>query len=262
MPELFNSWVHPLTAFLYTKVLITRWCFLDLWSFVHLGSGGLVMVWIQHLRMRRPFGVLLLSLFGYEAVEIVLTALVGLFKPEILPDQVTDIVVGMVGGVFAWIAGCHAVRGRTAVPLRTDAAAATALALLWVSVYGYRYNISALNSPGVNWLGLLLWTSGLLIVFRLYNTIRPSFSHPTLAVTIVWAFFLCLLFGIEYIGYYELGIHELHAGTPMAFGLIHGTPLLKIVYATAPPVALGGRALVLEALAVTSSPRSPGEAVA
>ena len=245
MHELFRTWLLPWTAFLYTKVLVTPWCFIDLWSFIHLGTGGLIMSFLQHRGVRRPFGVLLVLLVGYEVVELVLTALAGLFLPEILPDQVTDVAIGMAGGLFAWIAGRLAETGDTAdVPLRADVPVAAGLALVWVGAYGYRYDVAALNSRFVNWWALLLWTAALLIMFRAYNALRPMLPHPTMALSVVWVLFTCALFAAEYLGYTILRIRELHAGAPMAFGLIHGTPLLKIVYATAPAVAIGTRALL------------------
>jgi hypothetical protein len=245
MADFFRVWILPCTGFLYTKVLVTRWCFFDLWSFVHFGTGGLLMAVLQRRRLPRPFGLLLVLLVGYEFVEIALTALAVLFLPEILPDQVTDVAVGMAGGVFAWIADRHAAvaGGPRSSPLR-DACVAAGLALLWVGLYGYRYDISALNSRFVSWWALLLWGGALLIVFQSYDAIRPSFSHPTMALSVVWPLFTCALFAGEYLSHAILGIRELHAATPTAFGLIDGTPLLKFVYGAAPPLAIGARALL------------------
>lgn len=240
------------TAVLYTVLYKSPWFFIDFWSFVHFGSGAILMALFQLRRLRRAFGTLLVLLVGYEFVEIAFAYLaIGIFRPEILTDQVTDVVVGMAGGLAAWICGRKA--SRRVIPIddrpELDLILAVSIATVWVALYGYRYNIPELNSAGLSWWAILLWSLGLWGVFRLYVTIRGRMAHPMLAAVLVWFIYLVALFLAEWIGYRWLVIREVRAGEPLAFGLVHGSRLMKFYYAAAPILTLGVRGIIQESRA-------------
>jgi hypothetical protein len=84
---------------LYTVVYKTSFFFIDYWSFVHLASGFLIVSAATRLGLRRPFLLLALILVSWEVVEIAFVyAAVHVFKPETIPDQFTDIIIGFMGG--------------------------------------------------------------------------------------------------------------------------------------------------------------------
>ena len=152
------------TAWLYTVVWQTPFFFFDYWSGVHFCSGFALMAMSRWLRLPRPWLCIVAALLTYEFIELAfLWFAVHVFRPESLPDQLTDLWVGCLGAFVAdrtcrWIAVFRPVtRPRIGSHHRQDMAIGFVLAFSWVCLYGYRYNIAWLNSSWVNWWALLLW---------------------------------------------------------------------------------------------------------
>jgi hypothetical protein len=234
------------TAFLYTQVVRTPYFFLDLWSIVHFVSGAALGLFLAARRIRRPFLVIPLLLVGYELVEIALTLLAtGVFLPEVLPDQVTDVSVGMLGGFAGWglvrrgRAAGWPVRAGQPAPLLPDLAVAVSVSTVWVAFYGYRYNVEFFNSHPVNWWAFLWWSGGLLGVLRLFGWLRAAGSPPWMAIPATWAAYVAILVTVEHVGYAVVGIREARGGGPLVFDVIHGTPTMKLFYAVAGLVTIG-----------------------
>lgn len=230
--SLYNL-IHCHTAALYGVLYSSPWFFIDYWSFVHFGSGLSLMVAARALRMRRVWGMVLALLVAYEVLELAFIYLaIRVFLPESIPDQVTDIVVGLLGCALASLPW-----NRTRETFR-DAVAAVTIALVWVWGYGYAYNIPSLNSPHVNWWALLLWSGGLFGVLRLFRRLKNTGKGDLAAVATVWAVSLAALLFLEYLGYQVLGIQETGGHPPLIFNLIHGTAVLKVWYLFSAPLTI------------------------
>ena len=52
-------------------------------------------------------------------------------------------------------------------------------------------------------------------------------------VFVLWILYFSVLLLIEYFGYRVFEIREMTSEKPLCFGLIHGTPILKMYYLTA-----------------------------
>ncbi|MBK9063706.1 MAG: hypothetical protein IPL89_11010 [Acidobacteria bacterium] len=232
------------TDFLYTVLVQTPFCFFDIWSIVHFFLGGMLLLVLAARRISRPFFVLFLLLFFYELVEIEFTYLaINVFRPEILLDQNTDILVGLLGGLVALRLKARFEKWGRSAALRTgpvvrDLAVAVTVSAVWVTFYGYRYNVEFFNSRGINWWAFLWWSAGLFAVLRFFGLLQNAVLPWWLATAATWAAYAAVLVAVEYVGYALLGIRELHGERPFAFGVIHGTPALKIYYAVAPPLAI------------------------
>lgn len=242
--------IHEHTAGLYKIIFSSPFFFIDYWSFIHFGSGVSLMLAARVLKLKRIWSSIFLILFAYELLELAFIFLsVRIFKPETLPDQVTDIVIGLLGALFGarlsalpfralivrlleWLS-----RGR-----RLDLLTATLLACVWVWYYGYHYNFDFLNSPCVNWWAFTLWSSGLFVTIRLYRYLRRSLGIPA-STAATWLLILAATFAIEYFGYSVLRIRETGGYPPLFLDMIHGTPLLKFCYLVAAPTAITGSAV-------------------
>lgn len=238
------------TDFLYTVLVQTPLFFFDIWSIVHFFTGGILTLVLAARRISRPLFVLFLPLFLYELVEIEFTYLaIRVFRPEILLDQVTDIWVGLLGGFVA-----VRLRGRLGAPgpVARDLAVAVTVSAVWVAFYGYRYNVALLNSRGINWWAFLWWSAGLFAILRAFSRLQGAVSSWRLAIVATWGAYAAVLVAVEYVGYALLGIRELHGEPPLAFGVIHGTPALKLYYTLAAPLAIA-IAAGLQRLAGTDS---------
>jgi hypothetical protein len=111
-----------------------------------------------------------------------------------------------------------------------DFSLAFLISLVWVTLYGYRYNIPFFNSPHVNWFSLTLWTLGLFGTIGIYRFFALRVSRLWVLLIMIWMIFFLGLLAVEFIGYYILGIHLVTSSGPLVFGLIHGTATLKIYY--------------------------------
>ena len=103
MLESIYNFIAKSIAPLYSVLYRNDYFFLDYWSFVHFISGFIIMVLLTMKVQRRHFLWLFILLLSWETEEwlFVLIAL-KIFRPEVLPDQVTDIVVGFCGGLLGW----------------------------------------------------------------------------------------------------------------------------------------------------------------
>lgn len=239
LSQIYN-FINYNTAFLYTVIYENSWFFLDFWSGTHFICGFFIMVFVLKRKYPKPFGVLLVLLFAWEVTEMsFIYFAVNILRPEILPDQVTDIVVGLIGGATGWYYLGYRKRSYFSRQYKSnnlsfiDISIACVVSFYWVGYYGYKYNISYLNSPVINWLALTLWSLGLICNMVIYKYMRQAIGHKWLCIGLTWLTYLVLLLLIEFTGYYVLGIRQITEEKPLIFGLIHGTNTLKIYYLVA-----------------------------
>jgi hypothetical protein len=229
--------INHVTAPLYTEIYKGAYFFIDYWSFNHFVSGLLIVFFWCHRRNRHPFVILGIVLFSWEFLEISFIYLaVHVFKPETLPDQFTDILVGFAGGLSGWLLWRHREHvnplnlHRKHPALGRELFVSCAMSFCWVGAYGYVYNVSYFNSPVINWYAFLLWSGGLFVTILFYrffsHRVRPVWTR----VVLTWLTYFSLLLLIEYLGYYVLKIRQVTTEGPLLFGLIHGTVALKIYY--------------------------------
>ena len=92
------------TAPLYTVLYRCRCFFIDYWSLVHFISGFIVISVARRYGCRHPFLILGAILFAWEVTEMVfIYAAIQVFKPETIPDQFMDIVIGFAGGYVSLV---------------------------------------------------------------------------------------------------------------------------------------------------------------
>lgn len=92
--------------FLQTPILINSYIHLDLWSVVHLLSGlGIFVVLSFFLNKRKSFFWLFIFLIAWELFEYTMYGIIktSYFLPESIIDAVTDLWIGMLGGVITSI---------------------------------------------------------------------------------------------------------------------------------------------------------------
>jgi hypothetical protein len=95
--------VYSSTHWLYKVIYSNKFFFIDYWTFNHIWSGAFVYIILRAKRIQKVWLVLILILLSYEIVEILFRIFaLNLFKPEIIKDQINDIIFGLLGGVL-----CH-----------------------------------------------------------------------------------------------------------------------------------------------------------
>lgn len=250
MLEQLLHFIRSTTSVLYTVIYQNRFFFIDYWSFNHFVTGALLTALFRYRGVTHPLLWLLGLLCLWETVEITFVYLaIHVFKPEIIPDQFTDIVIGMLGGVIMlgglrlWKSGARAKLPRMNRRTAGQLALAATMSGLWVASYSYRYNVSYLNSPLINWWAFAWWTLGIYLSIRLYEKSRQAIPRPWFRFLITWVTFLACLLAFEFTGYNLLGIREIRGGEPLIFGLVHGTRELKIYYLVAVPIAIAANRL-------------------
>lgn len=239
------------TAGLYEIIYKFPLFFLDYWSFIHFGSGAFLMLCARAMNVKKVGPVIFLILVAYEILELAFIYLsIHVFRPETLSDQLTDLVVGMLGASVMDQLTNTAGRSLVMKPLywlakgtRRDGMTAASMACIWVGSYGYHYNVPFLNSPYINWWAMSLWTSGFYAIIFVHKKFRRSQSIPT-AIMATWLLTLTVIFIIEFFGYNILEIRETGGYPPLFLNVIHGTPLLKFCYMVAAPAVIVGSAFV------------------
>lgn len=250
------NFINYHTVFLYSVIYENSWFFIDFWSGIHFINGFFIMSFALRKNYHRPFGILLVLLFAWEVTEMTFIYFAAnIFRPEIMPDQVTDIIVGLTGGSIAlyylrYMRKNYSTRQFKSNKLSfIDVSIACVVSFYWVGYYGYKYNIPYLNSPVINWLALTLWSAGLICNMLIYKYMRQVVGSKGLCLGLTWLTYLALLLLVEFIGYDVLGIRQITEDKPLIFGLIHGTNTLKVYYLIAGMGTLALSKLVKKALA-------------
>lgn len=264
MPGL-RDWVLAETAWLYTRLYQNQVFFLDLWSFAHFWAGMGLLALLSAWGAKARFRWLMVALLAYEIAELALIFFAfHVFRPETLKDQLTDVLVGLAGGVAVlWIIetprlctvssfGHESLRDLVAF------ASSLLLAFTWVGSYGYEYSLASLNSPGLNWWALFLWTLGLFLVVELHEFLAQRRSGTALNLLLVWISYAIGMLTWEFLGYHLVAIREVgHTGSaPLVFDLVHGTKALHAFYLTAPFLVIGMHGFFLRVL-TTARARIP-----
>lgn len=107
-------------------------------------------------------------------------------------------------------------------------------ALFVTSYQAYVYEGSNALVGHINIYPLVLWTGGLVLLREMYE-----YMHGAYKFTLVSGIYLGVLFCVEYVGYYLLGIH-LSGNHPslLGLGIIHGTGFIHWFYVCAGPLYL------------------------
>lgn len=234
------------TEWLYRVILEYKLFYYDLWSFVHLWSGAMLLVLLTAFKNKNRWWTLFLILVLFEIVEsIFFIILLKLFHPEKIVDVLNDIFIGMLGGYlisifFKWN------RNRKYAQWLAPFLAAITIAFLWVGWYRYSYNIPYFNSPFINWWALICWTLAGITMMVVFQQIKKH-KNIVASIAIVWTVYLMLLFTVEYIAYHLLCFRETTKGaTPLIFNIVHGTPVMHVFYTTAPIYFIGLFVLISE----------------
>jgi len=232
------------TSWLYTKIYQNEFFFFDLWSLVHFWNGFMLFFLISSTKTKNPFRTILIILFLYEILEILLAYFVlGIFKPETFKDQFTDMFVGLSGSFTGYLllSNFSLTNPRIAKQLNLIIMILSSLTygFLWVGFYGYTYNISFFNSPGINWYAWSLWFLASFSIIYAFEYIPVR--NRLLRLFIIWASFMTILFILEALGYYWVNLREISnpKATPLVFGIIHGTPVMHFNYIFSPLLIIG-----------------------
>ena len=224
---------------LYSIIFEYRWFYYDLWSFVHLWSGGIFFAILSGYKINRKWIKLLLILTAIAYIETSLSIkTLNLFHSERSLGIFNDIATGMIGGYFMyWFLKWKYTKKRSKW-LALFIASLT-ISFLWVGFYGYRYSIAFFNSPHINWWALTAWSfSGMIMIF-VFNFIKNKKNYFW-GVTITWLIYIILLFTVEYIAYHLIALREVSEGTTaLVFDVIHGSRVMHVYYTTAPLYFIG-----------------------
>jgi glycopeptide antibiotics resistance protein len=91
------------TDWLYTVIYENHFFFFDYWSIVHFISGFLIFMALNKIKIKSKFATLFILLVAYEIIELIIREIgYQVFRPEFLIDQVTDLWVGMLGGLLGY----------------------------------------------------------------------------------------------------------------------------------------------------------------
>ncbi|MCS7054346.1 MAG: hypothetical protein NZM09_11525 [Ignavibacterium sp.] len=227
------------TQWLYAIIYQNDLFFIDFWSILHFVSGFLISCILISFGTNRILAKLILLLISYELIEISLYFYsLNIFKPEILKDQITDILLGILGGVS--FLALSLTSKKIIKENISQLLSAFLITFIWVGFYGYKYNIEYFNTIGLNIWSFTLWFIASTSILIFYDFIDSKVSKKILSITILYLVYLISLFSLEIIGQELLNIHEISKrnATPLIFNLIHGNIYLHIFYLSSPLILL------------------------
>ena len=234
MVELYLEYFRTHTAWLSSVVFEYKLFYYDLWSFVHLWSGGMIFVILTAFKFKKRWLKLLLWLTLWAVLETTIVfAYSHPFNPGKYVAIINDLVIGMIGGFlmysfFKWN------NKRKYVVWFAAFVSSLTIAFLWVGSYGYNYNISFFNSQFINWWALTAWTWGGAMMALLFYLFKEK-MNMFYSLIIVWLIHFAFLLVVESIAYHLFSFREESLVTkPLIFNLIHGDINMHIFYSTAP----------------------------
>lgn len=234
MMDFFFENIRNNTDWLHCLIVEYKLFYIDLWSFIHLVTGGAVLLVLSASGSKRIFSTLFLLLVLFEIAEIsFFIGVLKLFMPEKTLDVVNDIAIGMLGGfiiqkILTW--------KRRSVYAKWIFAAISAafVSFVWVGWYGYSYNHSFFNSSCINWWALTCWSFSGFVIIAINYHLEKKINFPA-AFIITSSIYLTALVVVEYIAYHFFKLHEITSDAePLIFNIIHGSRIMHIYYVTAP----------------------------
>lgn len=168
----FVIWVKQHSGWLYVQIYENQFFFIDFWSLTHLWSGFVLFSVILAYTYRHPWRWLVIYLSIYEIVEISMLYLsLHAFQPETIKDQLTDIIIGILGGVLSYFFVRQKAKRRFAFFDKLDIEAlfvAETMSFLWIDRSQFFFFLPEPNPLSVlNYLWRILL--GYLII-RIYAT--------------------------------------------------------------------------------------------
>ena len=227
------------STWLYSIIFEYKWFYYDLWSFVHLWSGGIFFAVLSAYKVKGKWIKLLFILTVLAFLETSFSIRIfNLLQSERSLGIFNDIATGMIGGyLMYWFLKWKYTKKRSKW-LALFIASLTS-SFLWVGFYGYRYSIAFFNSPHINWWALTAWSfSGMIMIF-VFDYIKNKKNYFW-GVAITWLIYITLLFTVEYIAYHLIALREVSEGTTaLVFDVIHGSRVMHVYYTTAPLYFIG-----------------------
>lgn len=232
------------TEWLYLVIYQNKFFFIDYWSFVHFFDGILLPVILINLKIKRVYLISFLILIVYEIIEISLIYFAfDVFKPETIKDQLTDILIGLLG-----VSVSHLIKRKSSIDKLNNKVrlnlyavlASVIIAFNWVGFYKYKYNVQVFNTSGLNIWAFFWWSIGLFLICQFQIRLKNKFQNEKLYYFTLYISYLIILFSLEFIGYKLLNIRESNHinSTALLFNLIHGTLILHLFYLTAPFIVI------------------------
>lgn len=224
---------------LYSVIFNYKWFYYDLWSFVHLWSGGIIFTALSAFNIKRRWLklLLILSILAFIETSISINTF-NLFQSERSLGIFNDIATGMLGGylIYYFLKWKYTKRRSKWIALFISS---ITISFIWVGSYGYRYSIAFFNSPHINWWAFTAWSvSGMIMIFA-FSYIKHKKNYFW-GVAATWFIYIALLFTVEYIAYHLLALREVSEGTtPLIFDIVHGNTIMHIYYTTAPLYFIG-----------------------
>jgi hypothetical protein len=169
--EHFVLWIKQITAWLYVPLYQNQLFFIDFWSLVHVWSGFTVIVSMYALKFKRTFPWLIFFLFTYELIEVLMVYFaLDIFYPETLKDQITDIVVGLLGGLWAYQFLKFRIRGIGWVPAKISLEhilTSLSCAFVWTGNFSCFFSSPGLTLP-FDWTGYVFMVAGCHLFLQTY----------------------------------------------------------------------------------------------
>lgn len=189
---------YAFTKWLYIKIYDGSVFFIDYWSIVHIFSGFLLVILIFALKVKHKKLIFFAGLFLWEISEILFQLFaLGIFKPETLKDQITDIIIGTIGGCLAYIFLKYIFKQmdkKRAAPLSATFISAIIFGFNYAGIMQSQYNLQNMMTTGYN-LGLFLLCFVLIAILIIcFISLLKLFKNITISsIILLGGYYLCFV---------------------------------------------------------------------
>jgi len=96
--------VYSGTQFMYKEIYANDFFFIDYWTINHIWSGAFLFLILSAANAKYKWAIFSGLILSWEIVEILFRILaLNAFKPEIIKDQVIDLIIGILAGIACYL---------------------------------------------------------------------------------------------------------------------------------------------------------------
>jgi len=162
--------VYSGTQFMYQIIYSNDFFFIDYWTINHIWSGAFLMLILTAMGTKHKWIVFTGLIILWEAAEIMFRIFaVNLFSPEIIKDQVIDVLIGILGGLVCSV--YLSINERKSKPKQENQISIIAA-------------LSASYSVSFAFLGMLIGSNGRGFDYELFNILLYFLFTPLLYFSI------------------------------------------------------------------------------
>jgi len=203
--DLIINTVYSNTLWLYKVIYSNKLFFIDFWTFNHIWSGAFIYLILKAKNVSRVWLVLIILLLTYELIEIMFRIFaLDLFKPEIIKDQINDVIFGIFGAILCrFLLKIRKSRSWDVFHLRYPLTSLFTSGTISYLAVGFSYRQNLVQDNGVIYVlchFIFLWFA-LYYLLQFYEMFKAKgygeLKSKMAAIGIFWAMYVLIMLAVD-----------------------------------------------------------------